>query len=289
MFGRARRLGRGTTASCTACRQHQRQEPRLLPEEGLDAAGYKVPADHRRADALTDQIKATATRPWCMGIESGAATGWPATDWFEDLMLKYGGADELQQVGQPQDPVRRPAVKTGRARVRRSSLFTDGNVLGGRKSIASTDFGTRRQPDVRQPAGLLPVQAGQLHHQPGFFPEEVVGRHRQQRRRLRLPAGRRPAATSRSSAAATWPACSARTTPTPRRSMKFLGHDGLRQRTAPRPARSSRRTRTSTLAKYPNETTRADREVAYELDRRSCSTAPTRCRARSARHVLEGA
>ena len=28
-----------------------------------------------------------------MGIESDTATGWPATDWFEDLVMRYGGPD----------------------------------------------------------------------------------------------------------------------------------------------------------------------------------------------------
>ena len=34
-------------------------------------------------DALTEQIKSDGNTPWCMGIESDTATGWPATDWFE--------------------------------------------------------------------------------------------------------------------------------------------------------------------------------------------------------------
>ena len=38
--------------------------------------------------ALMDMIVADGDAPWCVGIESGAATGWPATDWMEEFMLR---------------------------------------------------------------------------------------------------------------------------------------------------------------------------------------------------------
>ena len=38
-----------------------------------------------------------------MGIESDTATGWPATDWFEALVAKYGGEDGYNSVGHPRD------------------------------------------------------------------------------------------------------------------------------------------------------------------------------------------
>ena len=38
--------------------------------------------------ALTEKIVADGGTPWCIGLGSGAATGWPATDWVEDMMLR---------------------------------------------------------------------------------------------------------------------------------------------------------------------------------------------------------
>jgi hypothetical protein len=38
--------------------------------------------------ALTEQIVADGETPWCIGLGSGGATGWPATDWVEDMMLR---------------------------------------------------------------------------------------------------------------------------------------------------------------------------------------------------------
>ena len=58
------------------------------PKKAFDAAGYKVPTTWDELKALQHQIVADGDTPWCIGIESGAATGWPATDWIEDIMLR---------------------------------------------------------------------------------------------------------------------------------------------------------------------------------------------------------
>ena len=47
--------------------------------------------------ALSDQIAATGAKPWCVGISSGDATGWPLTDWLEDYVLRMAGPDVYDQ------------------------------------------------------------------------------------------------------------------------------------------------------------------------------------------------
>ncbi|MFI6447455.1 ABC transporter substrate-binding protein [Kitasatospora sp. NPDC050543] len=56
-------------------------------------AGYAVPKTWADLMALSDRAaKAGAGKPWCGGIASGTATGWPATDWLEEVVLgSYGG------------------------------------------------------------------------------------------------------------------------------------------------------------------------------------------------------
>ena len=56
--------------------------------DNFDDAGYEVPQSMEELMALTDQIVADGGTPWCIGIGSGGATGWPATDWVEDMMLR---------------------------------------------------------------------------------------------------------------------------------------------------------------------------------------------------------
>ena len=48
--------------------------------ENFEDAGYEVPQTMEELKALTDQIVADGDTPWCIGLGSGGATGWPATD-----------------------------------------------------------------------------------------------------------------------------------------------------------------------------------------------------------------
>lgn len=94
---------------------------------------------------LTEQIKADGNTPWCMGIESDTATGWPATDWFEVLVAKYGGAETYRQWVDNEVPFDSDVVREA-AGTFEELLFTEGNSLGGRTAIASTNFGTAGNP-----------------------------------------------------------------------------------------------------------------------------------------------
>ena len=43
--------------------------------------------------ALAEQIVADGHTPFCLGLESGLANGWPATDWVEMVVLRTGGPE----------------------------------------------------------------------------------------------------------------------------------------------------------------------------------------------------
>ncbi|WP_245205650.1 ABC transporter substrate-binding protein [Kitasatospora sp. RG8] len=61
-------------------------------------AGYEVPKTWADLMALSDRIaKAGGGKPWCGGIASGTATGWPATDWLEEVVLGSYGGDVYDQ------------------------------------------------------------------------------------------------------------------------------------------------------------------------------------------------
>jgi alpha-glucoside transport system substrate-binding protein len=61
--------------------------------KAFKAANYTVPTTWDDLMALSDKIAATGKKPWCGGIGSGTATGWPATDWLEQLVLRTAGGD----------------------------------------------------------------------------------------------------------------------------------------------------------------------------------------------------
>src|SRR5690625_5860548 len=67
----------------------------------FDENGYEVPQTWDDMMDLTQQISddhgSDSVKPWCAGIESGGATGWPATDWIEDMVLRVGGGELYDQ------------------------------------------------------------------------------------------------------------------------------------------------------------------------------------------------
>ena len=46
--------------------------------ENFEDAGYEIPETYEDLKALTEQIAADGETPWCIGLGSGGATGWPA-------------------------------------------------------------------------------------------------------------------------------------------------------------------------------------------------------------------
>ena len=68
----------------------------------FDDAGYTVPETFDEFTALIDTMAADdGPKPLCVGIESGQATGWPYTDWVEDMVLRLARRRRLRPVGRP--------------------------------------------------------------------------------------------------------------------------------------------------------------------------------------------
>jgi alpha-glucoside transport system substrate-binding protein len=143
------------------------------PKKAFEAAGYRIPRTQAELLALTERIKATGTAPWCVGIESQAATGWPATDWVEDYVLRFGGADKYRQWVNHEIPFNDPVVKQALDEIGKM-WFTEGNVLGGRKAIASTNFATSGNPMFTNPPRCFLHRQASFLAQAGNFPANVV-------------------------------------------------------------------------------------------------------------------
>ncbi|GAI51803.1 unnamed protein product, partial [marine sediment metagenome] len=75
-------------------------------------AGYEIPTTWDELIALSDKIVADGNTPWAIGFESGAASGWPATDWIEDIMLRTAGPDVYDKWVNHEISWIDPAVKT---------------------------------------------------------------------------------------------------------------------------------------------------------------------------------
>ena len=105
------------------------------------AAGLTVPKTDAELTKLTATIKAKKLGyPWCVGIESGGATGWAATDWLEEYVLRYGGVATYNSWWKGKTPFNSPVVTKAGNKFAEIAL-TPGNVNGGGKGIAATSFG----------------------------------------------------------------------------------------------------------------------------------------------------
>jgi alpha-glucoside transport system substrate-binding protein len=125
-------------------------------------------------DDLQTQLKANASKAdksWCLGIESGAASGWPATDWIEDFLLRQSGPDKYADWYNGKLKWTSPEVKQA------FQAYGDivANAYGGASTVVSTNFANAGDPLFKSPAGC------QLLHQASFitglgaFPKQKAG------------------------------------------------------------------------------------------------------------------
>ena len=137
------------------------------PDNFTDA-GYAIPATMEELMALTDRIVADGGTPWCIGLGSGGATGWPATDWVEEMMLRTQAPEVYDAWVSNELPFNSPEV-VGAIEAFGWFAKTDAHVAGGAAAVAATDF-------RESPLGLFASPPGcYMHRQasfiPSFFPE----------------------------------------------------------------------------------------------------------------------
>ncbi len=136
--------------------------------ETFEDFGYDIPRSMEELKALTDQMVADGNTPWCIGLGSGGATGWPATDWVEDMMLRTQDPGVYDQWVSNEIPFTDPRVVNA---IEEFGYFArnDDYVSGGAGAVASTDF--RDSPKglfASPPQCLMHRQASFI---PAFFPE----------------------------------------------------------------------------------------------------------------------
>jgi alpha-glucoside transport system substrate-binding protein len=125
--------------------------------------GWEVPTTLKELSTLTDTIAAAGTKPWCAGIASGGATGWPITDWMEDMVLRLGSPEDFDAWVAHEVPFNSEvptAALDAAGEILKDPAFVNGGY-GDVTTIASTTFQD----------GGLPILDGQcsLHKQASFY------------------------------------------------------------------------------------------------------------------------
>ncbi|WP_369345398.1 ABC transporter substrate-binding protein [Demequina oxidasica] len=130
--------------------------------------GYEVPTTW---DELMDLTATMADnggpgpnyKPWCIGFESGTATGWSGTDWIEDLVLRQAGPDAYDAWVAGDLDFTSPEITKAFESFGDIALNADyvNGGLGDSASIVDTAF---------QEAGLEILNGScSLHHQASFY------------------------------------------------------------------------------------------------------------------------
>jgi len=142
------------------------------PKKAFDAAGYKVPTTFDELTALEDQMVKDGSTPWCIGIESGAATGWVATDWMENIMLRTTTPENYDAWVAGKLPFSSPEV-TNAATIMAKIWQNPKYVYGGTATIVKTSFGDSTLPmfDAAGPKCFMNMNGNFIT---SFFPKGTV-------------------------------------------------------------------------------------------------------------------
>ena len=143
----------------------------FYPKKAFDEAGYTVPTTWDEMMALTEQIASDGDTPWCIGIESGAATGWTMTDWIEDLMLRVAGGEAYDKWVTGELKFDSPEMNEVLDYIE-AIWFNDDYVYGGRAAIPTINFGDAPKPMFENPPKCWFNRQGNFVTT--FFPEESV-------------------------------------------------------------------------------------------------------------------
>lgn len=127
---------------------------------------YPIPTSWDELLALSDRMAADGLAPWCIGIESGAATGWVVADWMEDVVLRGLGGAQYDRWVAGDLPFSSPEIR----RVLEDSMlpiWSDASIFGGRSLMA-------RQPFNAAAVGILGEDPDCGMHRQALVAEDFI-------------------------------------------------------------------------------------------------------------------
>ncbi|WP_067971995.1 ABC transporter substrate-binding protein [Nocardiopsis trehalosi] len=116
------------------------------------AEGYEVPETWDAMVELSDRMVDDGFTPWCAGIESGEATGWPVTDWLENAVLREHGPEVYDQWVAHEIPFDDPRIVDSLDRV--GDILRNPEYVGDVQSIATTSQQDAGLPILDEECGM---------------------------------------------------------------------------------------------------------------------------------------
>ncbi len=141
------------------------------PKPQYPDAGYSTePATFQELMALSEEIAADGTAPWCMGWESDQATGWVGTDWLEEMVLRLHGPEVYDQWVAHEIPFNDPQIVEALDAFGEIAKNPD-LVLGGERGILNTNFADAMTPAFKDKPDCFLHRQGNFAT--GFYPDNV--------------------------------------------------------------------------------------------------------------------
>ena len=119
--------------------------------KNFQAKGYSVPNSWDSLINLQSQIKGSGTTPWCITVESGSASGWPASDWLKEIVLSQAGPAVYDKWVAGTQKWTSPEIKQAWQTFGQILGSGASNVYGGSKYVISTGFGDVGTPMFANP------------------------------------------------------------------------------------------------------------------------------------------
>ncbi len=133
--------------------------------KNFQAKGYTVPKTWADLTALEAKMKTDGASPWCIGLESGAASGWPGSDWVKELVLSQSGPTSYDAWWQGKQKWSSPEVK---AAWQTWGNIVPSQVFGGSKTMVSTNFADAANPMFTSPPKCY------MHNQGSFMSDIIL-------------------------------------------------------------------------------------------------------------------
>lgn len=146
-------------------------DPRELPARDL-ALLTSPHLTWAQLTGLTASLAARGTSPWCMGLEDSSSSGWPGTDWIEDILLHQSGPKAYSHwvagtLPWTSEPVVRAWQTFGKV------ADAPGQVHGGPRAELLTGYGQAGQPMFTSPPGCYLDHEGSFIT--GFYTQDTLG------------------------------------------------------------------------------------------------------------------
>jgi alpha-glucoside transport system substrate-binding protein len=116
--------------------------------------GWTPPQTLDQLADLVRRIQREGLTPWCFSMAAGTATGWAATDWVEDLVLRTAGISRYRAWASGTLPFSSPAIESAFDRFR-SLVLAPGRVVGGLADVVETPVEEAGLPLFDDPPGCV--------------------------------------------------------------------------------------------------------------------------------------